>query len=114
VNGGVKQGDIIKLDMGSGLGHERHGYRPAIVVSNTSLSRASKLTIICPITNTDRKSPLHVRLDGLATTGFVMCEQVKAVDLNKRRHEWVETVSDDILWDICDIIQGSVEVETVV
>jgi mRNA-degrading endonuclease toxin of MazEF toxin-antitoxin module len=53
-------------------------------------------------------------LDGLATTGFVMCDQIKAVDLNKRQHEWMETVSDDTLWDVCDIIQGSVEVETIV
>ncbi|MCL2285787.1 MAG: type II toxin-antitoxin system PemK/MazF family toxin, partial [Firmicutes bacterium] len=37
----VKQEDIIKLDLDLTKGHEQAGYRPALVVSNASFSRAS-------------------------------------------------------------------------
>jgi len=107
----VKQGDIIKLDFDPTKGHEQAGYRPALVVSNVSFSRASNMYLVCPITNTDRDNPLHVQLDGLITTGFVMCDQIRAIDTQARNYKIVETVDNDILWEVCDIISGSIEVE---
>ena len=107
----IKQGDIIKLSLDPTKGHEQAGYRPVLVVNNASHSRASSMIIICPITNTDRKNPLHVRLEGLTTTGFVMCDQVRAIDVSARDYKVVETVDEDTLWEVCDIIQGSVEIE---
>ena len=107
----LKQGDIIKLNLNPTKGHEQTGYRPVLVVSNASFSQASNMIIVCLITNTDRSNPLHVRLEGLITTGFVMCDQVRAVDTQVRGYKVVETVGDDTLWEICDIIQGSVDIE---
>jgi len=49
----VKQGDIIWLDFNPQTGHEQSGRRPALVVSNESFNRFSKMAIVCPITNTD-------------------------------------------------------------
>jgi len=107
----VKQEDIIKLDLDLTKGHEQAGYRPALVVSNASFSRASNMFLVCPITNTDRDNPLHVRLDGLTTTGFVMCDQIRAIDTHARNYKIVEIIDDDTLWEVCDIISGSIEVE---
>ena len=107
----VKQGDIIKLDLNPTKGHEQAEYRPVLVVSNASFSRVSNMILVCPITNNDRKSPIHVSLDGLMTTGFVMCDQVKAVDIQVRDYKIIETVDEDTLWEICDIIGGFVELE---
>ena len=104
---GAKQGDIIKLNFDPTMGHEQAGYRPALIVSNASFLRASNLTLVCPITNTDRSSRIHVPLEGLKTTGFVMCDQVRAIDLGAREHTVIETVDEDTLWEVCDIIQGS-------
>jgi mRNA interferase MazF len=111
VGGRIGQGDIIKLDLDPTMGHEQAGYRPALVVSNSMQSRASNMTLVCPITNTDRKCPVHVRLDGLLTTGFVMCDQLRAIDLRARDYKVIETVEGDKLWEVCDIIQGVVELE---
>jgi mRNA interferase MazF len=105
------QGDIIKLDFDPTKGHEQAGYRPALVVNNTVYSRASNMTLVCPITNTDRQNPLHVRLHGLATTGFVMCDQIRALDIRAREYKIIENVGSEILWEVCDIIQGAVDVE---
>ena len=107
----VKQGDIVKLDLNPTKGHEQAGYRPVLIVSNASFSRASNMLLVCPITNTDRKNPIHVHLRGLKTTGFVMCDQVRAIDVQARDCKIIETVDNDTLWEICDIIGGFVEIE---
>jgi len=106
----VKQGDIIKISLDPTKGHEQSGFRPVIVINNTSHSQASNMTIVCPITNTDRNNPLHVELKGLQTTGFVMCDQIRAIDIRARNHKIIETVDKDTLWEICDIAQGSIEI----
>ena len=111
VGGKVNQGDIINVNLNPVKGHEQAGYRPVLVVSNVSHTRVSKVTIICPITNTDRGNPAHVQLNGFTTTGFVMCDQVRAVDLRAREFEIIETVDNETLWEVCDIVQGAVEVE---
>jgi len=107
----IKQGDIIKLDLNPTKGHEQTGFRPVLVISNASLSRASNMIIICPITNTDRKSPVHVPLEGSITTGFVMCDQVKAIDIRARDYKFIEAIDDETLWEVCDIVQGLVDIE---
>jgi len=106
-----KQGDIIKLNLDPTKGHEQAGYRPALVINNASFSKASSMIVICPITNTDRDSLLHVPLEGSATTGFVMCDQIKAVDLKTRNYKIIEAINDDILWEVIDIVYGFVEIE---
>jgi mRNA interferase MazF len=111
VNANPKQGDIIKLGLDPTKGHEQAGYRPVLVVNNGSFSRASNMIVICPITNTNRNNPLHVPLAGLATTGFVMCDQIKAVDIKARGYRTVETVDAETLWEVTDIICGFVEIE---
>lgn len=75
----VKQGDIIKLNFDPQLGHEQSRYRPALIVSRDIFNEKLKMAIACPITNANKKNPLHVRLDsGTVTTGFVMCDQIKS------------------------------------
>ena len=110
----IKQGDIIKLNLNPTKGHEQAGYRPVLVISNVSHSRASNMTLVCPITNTDRNNPIHVRLERLATTGFVMCDQIRAVDIRARDYIMVETVAEETLLEVCDIVKGSVDIEKLI
>ena len=107
----VKQGDIIKINLNPTIGHEQSGYRPVLVINNASYSRASNMTIVCPITNTDRKNVMHVRLVETITTGFVMCDRIRAIDIRAREYSIVEAIDDDTLWEVCDIVQGAVDVE---
>jgi mRNA interferase MazF len=106
----VKQGDIIKTDFDPVKGHEQAGFRPALVVSSSLFTQATNITLICPITNTDRQRPLHIKLDGLQTTGFVMTEQVRAVDLKSRKFRVIERVSKDFTEIITNIVKASVDV----
>lgn len=101
----VKQGDIIKLDFTPTKGHEQSGYRPAIVVSNDRFHSISNLAIVCPITNTKRNFPLHIPLDNTTiTTGFIMCEQVKSLDLTTRNFKFIEKAPANILKKVTHLV----------
>jgi mRNA interferase MazF len=94
----VKQGDIIKLDLSPMAGHEQRGYRPVVVVSNDFAIAKTNVVYVAPVTNAARRFPLHVALDDRTKTrGEILCEQVKAVDLNARQFTLVEHLPRDVL-----------------
>lgn len=106
----VNQGDIIKVSFDPQKGHEQAGYRPAVVVSNDFFNRKTNLAIICPITNTNNKFPLHIPLDKRTrTTGVILCEHVRTLDLNARPYTTVESLPNDIVKRIIDIVFAEIE-----
>lgn len=107
----VRQGEIIKVNFNPQSGHEQAGYRPAVVVSNDVFNAKTGLVLVCPITNTDNGFPLHVPLSGeLQTTGVILCEHIRALDINSRGFKTIERLPDDILRQVTDIIFAEVEI----
>ncbi|MBQ2612135.1 type II toxin-antitoxin system PemK/MazF family toxin [bacterium] len=107
----VKQGDIIFLDFDPQTGQEQKGRRPAFVVSNNTYNKFTKAAIVCPITNTNRNNPMQIPLDSrLKTTGVIMCDQVKALDIKMRNAEYVEHVPKDIIEEVIDLIYSMIEI----
>ena len=105
-----EQGDIVYLDFDPQAGHEQKGRRPALVVSNNLFNRVSSLTMVCPITHTDRGHPFHVRLDKRTKTdGVIMCDQARMLDLNSRRASFEEKTPSDLVAEAVDIISGFLE-----
>lgn len=105
-----EQGDIVFLGFDPQAGHEQKGRRPALVVSNNTFNRFTNMAIVCPITNTNRGFPLHVSLDGRTkTTGAIMCEQVKSLDIAARKAVFIEQAPKDVLEEAVDIMIGFVE-----
>lgn len=106
----VKQGDIVKISFDPQIGHEQSGYRPAVVISNDFFNCKTNLTIVCPITNTDNRFPLHVSLDSRTkTTGVILCEHVKSLDLNARQYTVIEQLPRDILLKVINIVFSELE-----
>ena len=106
----VKQGMIIKLNFNPQVGHEQSGYRPAVVISNNVFNEKSKLAIVCPITNTDNKFPLHISLDERTkTNGEILCEHLKSLDLRNRKYEFIEYLPKDILENVLNIVYAEIE-----
>ena len=102
------QGDIVMMDFQPQAGHEQRGRRPGLVISNESFHRYTRMAIVCPITNTDKGFPMHVRLDGSTkTTGVVLCEQMKSLDYGARNAVYVETAPDDVLGDVLERVRLS-------
>jgi mRNA interferase MazF len=105
------QGDIIDLDLDPRTGHEQSGCRPALVISRDLFNARSGLLVVCPITNTDRRSPFHISLGcSLKTTGFVMCDQVRTINPAAKNAGYREHVSKELLIEVSDTITGIIEV----
>ena len=108
----LKQGDIIKLDFDPQTGYEQKGRRPAIVLSTSYFNRYSKTIMVCPITHTDKNHPFHVRLgEGTKTSGVILCDQLKTLDIIARDYEFVEKAPKEILFEALDIINNFIEIE---
>lgn len=105
-----EQGDIITLDFDPQAGHEQKGHRPALVVSNATFNRRTRIAIVCPITNTERGFPLHIPLDERTlATGVVMCEQVRSLDVTARNAVFREKAPANIVEEVLDVIAGFFE-----
>lgn len=106
----VSQGDIIMLNFNPQTGHEQAGYRPALVVSNNFFNNKTNMAIVCPVTNTNNEFPLHIRLDDRTqTTGVILCEHVKSLDINQRHYKIIEKLPDDVLQKVIDVIYSQIE-----
>jgi len=105
------KGDIVYLDFDPQAGHEQKGRRPALVVSNDLFNRLSNMTMVCPITHTERNNPFRVKLNSCTEIdGYIMCDQVRMLDLNSRNASFVEKAPQDIVYETCDIISSIVEI----
>lgn len=104
------QGDIVTLDFDPQTGHEQKGRRPALIVSNNAFHKRTNIAMVCPITNHVSGFPTHTKLDErTGTTGEIMCEQVKCLDINARNAVYKESVPEDILIEVIDQICSFVE-----
>lgn len=105
----VTQGSIIKINFDPQVGCEAAGYRPAVVISNEIFNQKSRLSVVCPITNTVNNFPLHIPLDDRTkTTGVIMCEHVKSLDLRNRTYHVVEQLPDDILRQVISVVSAEI------
>lgn len=94
----VKQGDIIKINFDPQMGHEQKGRRPAVIVSNNTFNKYSRMYMVCPITNTNKRHPFHIELNEYTkTTGVILCDQARILDINARNFQFIEVLPDDLL-----------------
>ena len=106
----VKQGNIILVDFDPQLGHEQRGRRPALVISNELFNKYSEMSIVCPITNTDKNHPLHLKLDKRTkTTGVILCNQIKTMDIKIRNFKYLEDIPVDMLENVLGIVFSLME-----
>ena len=103
------QGDLVTLTFDPQGGHEQSGRRPALVVSVTAFNRATGLAICCPITNTKRKTPLHIAVPSESgLTGFVMCEQMKSIDFRARSIKRIGPAPKDFFEEVLSVIDACI------
>ena len=103
-----QKGDLVILTFDPSAGHEQQGRRPALIISNEIFNKHVGLAIACPITNTDRNFPFHVKVESNELTGFIMTEQVKSIDYKVRKVKFVEKVSDEVLEKVLGILESVV------
>jgi mRNA interferase MazF len=103
------KGDLMTVTFDPQSGHEQKGRRPALVISNDQFNQRTGLAIVCPVTNTKRNIPFHVALPPEGTvTGFVMVEQVKAIDFRSRQARFMEKASEAVLTEALSLLDACV------
>lgn len=107
-----EQGDIIAIDFDPQTGHKQKGQHPAFAVSNNNTcNRFPKAAMVCPITNTNKNIPVQIKLDNrMKTTGVIVYEQIKALDLSKRKATFLERAPADIIDDVVDMVYSFIEI----
>jgi len=108
----MRRGDIYLVSLDPTEGREQRGSRPVLVVSPTEFNEATRLPVVCPITNGGdfaRRLGFAVPLQGTRTTGVVRCDQPRVLDLaarNGRRVEALPTpIMDDVLAKIATLFE---------
>lgn len=100
-----EQGGIYKVALNPTRGHEQRGWRPVLIVSNNDFNRLTDMVKVVPITSQLKAFPLHLKLpDGLETVGQALIEQERSLDLNYRKHLFVERCPQPFLDEVLEII----------
>jgi mRNA interferase MazF len=101
-NGNVPDaGEVLWIDFGPPRGREQGGRRPAVVLTSCEYNVASSVLIVCPITRTDRHWPFKVPLPPVGlVSGFVLVDQIKAIDPTLRAFKIVGRISAETLGEV--------------
>jgi mRNA interferase MazF len=103
------KGDFVAISLDPQSGHEQRGRRPALVVSNDLFNRATGMAMVCPLTTTDRCFPFHVNVPaGCDVVGFVMVEQVKAVDYRSRTATRIASAPPELLDEVLAVLDACI------
>jgi mRNA interferase MazF len=108
----VKHGSIVWIDFEPHSGHEQGGRRPALVISNGTYNDNSSVKILVPISGTESIFPPYLPLDGRTqTTGKILCDHIRTMDIDSRHCEFIEMLPRDLLEKTLAIIGGLLEIE---
>ena len=84
------RGDVIWITFNPQAGHEQAGRRPAVVLSPAAYNGKVGLALLCPITSQIKGYPFEVLIpSGLPVTGAVLSDQVKSLDWQVRKAEYL-------------------------
>jgi mRNA interferase MazF len=107
----VQRGQVWLADFDPSRGREQRGVRPALVVSSDLFNRGrSGLVIAAPFTTTRRPGiTLHIEVrppdGGLREISFVMCEQMRAISVDRLAQQPFGKVSGAVLREVDDRIR---------
>ncbi len=101
----MKRGEIWLVSLDPTLGHEQQGTRPVLIVSPDRFNAVTRVPIVVPITSGGafaRSAGFAVSLAaaGTRTTGVIRCDQPRPLDLGARRGRRLESVPEEILFDV--------------
>lgn len=100
-----KQGDIIYVNFNPQAGHEQKGSRPAVVVSCDDYNFLSNLVLVAPITHTNSDNIFRAEIKNNKVDGYIMCDQIKAIDCNARNAKLYGKLDGDTLSLVLSIIK---------
>jgi len=78
-------GDFVWLDFDPQAGREQGRRRPALVLTDQSYNRASRLVVVCPLTSKRKPYPFALPAVVDAVEGAVLVDHLKSIDWKVRK-----------------------------
>ena len=104
------KGDYIILDFDPQAGKEQKGRGPAFIISSKLFNQATGMALACPVTNTDKNIPFHVRIpENSFISGVIMTEQLKSVDYKSRKAQYLNKCDKETLNQVLDILNAIID-----
>ena len=95
------RGDVIWISLDPRAGHEQAGRRPVLVLSPAAYNGKVGLAILCPTTNQIKGYPYEVEIpSGLNVSGVILSDQVKCLDWQARKAEFICKLSSKIIIEV--------------
>jgi mRNA interferase MazF len=92
-----KAGDILWLDCDPQEGREQAKRRPALVVTDQSYTRASRLVVVCPLTSRRKPYPFALPTTIDKVEGAVLVDHLKSMDWVARKATFHSRVDPALL-----------------
>ena len=77
---GLKQYQIVLVNLESTTGSEIKETRPCVIVSPDEMNRHLKTVIVAPMTSKSRSYPTRVRVKQQNESGWIVIDQLRTID----------------------------------
>jgi len=100
----VERGDIYHVNLNPIRGHEQAGARYVLVVTTRAFNDLGT-PVVCPITQggafaRHRGFAVTLPASGMRVSGFVLCNQLRTLDLEARSARFVEKAPSDVVDEV--------------
>ena len=92
----ISRGAVVVVELDPALGHEQHGVRPCIVVSDQDVIGDQRFPLVCvvPVTGTPGEGLLYPPLapgpSGLVKASFALIDHLRSIDKRRIRRVFGE------------------------
>jgi mRNA interferase MazF len=96
------RGTVVVVELDLTMGHEQHGVRPCVVVSDPDIISDQRFPLVCvvPVTGTPGQGLLYPALaagqSGLAKASFALIDHLRSVDKRRIRRVFGELAKEEI------------------
>jgi mRNA interferase MazF len=96
------RGAVVVVELDPTLGHEQHGVRPCVVVSDPAVVGDQRFPLVCvvPVTGTPGEGLLYPPLapgqSGLAKKSFALIDHLRSIDKRRVRRVFGELASREM------------------
>ena len=97
------RGAVVVVELSPTIGHEQHGVRPCIMVSDPDVISDQRFPLVCvvPVTGTAGEGLLYPTLapgpSGLAKESFALIDHLRSVDKRRIRRVFGELAPEEIV-----------------
>ena len=96
------RGAVVVVELDPRLGHEQHGVRPCVVVSDPDIISDQRFPLVCmvPVTGTAGEGllypPLSPGQSGLAKKSFALIDHLRSIDKRRVRRVFGELAREEM------------------